>query len=93
MGVISLIWHIVYFIVFWSAPSSRLPAKVSDMSGSAGLYWSELFVNQIFIIIQCSATIGTDSYIPYKDEKLTKVREDISRYLNIQRVDPDEVPR
>jgi hypothetical protein len=92
-GIISLVWHIIYFIVFWAAPSKRLPSDISGMSVSAGWYWTELFINLILIITQFSGTIGTNGYLPYKDDKMRKVKEDIKRHLNTQSTDPDEVIR
>ena len=45
LGVVTLLWHIIYFILFWTMPSNHFPTSISDMKLSVGWYWSELFVN------------------------------------------------
>ena len=49
-GTFAFVWHLLYFILFWAAPSKFLPSNIGEMGGSAGWYWSELMVNIILLV-------------------------------------------
>ena len=49
-GTFAFLWHFLYFMLFWVAPSISIPSNISEMGGSAGWYWSELMVNLILVV-------------------------------------------
>lgn len=51
------------------------------MKPSAGLYWTELFVNLIMVIIQFVCHFAVRDYQGFVDKRFDEVKNDLQKFL------------